>query len=822
LLKFSELPQITGGQLLQEKYAGMVKELVIDSRKAVVSDSSVFFAIKGERNDGHEYVGELYEQGIRQFIVQEGEELDLGKLPEANVLRVQDSVHALQQITAAHRNHFSFPVMAISGSNGKTIIKEWLAQLLAPEFQVVKSPKSYNSQVGVPLALWQINENHNFGIFEAGISMPGEMARLEAMIRPQFGLYTNIGSAHDEGFESEWDKINEKLQLFVHLEVLFYCKDHRNIHTAILAHPIISQKRLFSWSTKELADFQIIETRKHHGDVMLKAIFGGRELQFDFYFDDDASVENITHCICILLYLGFAPEDINKKIKQLRKVAMRLELKEGVNSCYLIDDSYNNDLAGLKIAVDFLVQQNQSNKKTIIFSDVLESGMNREILYKYIAGFLKSRGVVHIIGIGFEVSRYKEYFEGNTRFFPDTKSFLQKINPTYFQKEVILIKGARVFQFEKIVNKLLQKVHGTLLEINLDALVHNFNFYKSRLKPETKVMAMVKSFAYGSGTHEIASILQFHKAEYLAVAYTDEGVRLREAGITLPIMVMNPSPQTFDKILQFHLEPVAYSMKMLASLSDFTHSHLKRIPIHIEIDSGMRRLGFEPNDLGELIGILKSSNGLYPVSVFTHLAGSDEERLREFTNSQIKTYNEMADTIEQKLGHTFLRHAVNSAGILRYPEYQMDMVRLGIGLYGVEASGQEQHHLQQVSTLKTTISQVKTIKAGESVGYGRNQYLDKDSRIGVIAIGYGDGYDRGFSKGNGKVLVGDKLVPTVGNVCMDMTMIDLTETNAEEGDEVIVFGEKLPVHELAKSIGTIPYEILTNVSERVKRVFFTT
>ncbi|MBY0426418.1 MAG: alanine racemase, partial [Cytophagales bacterium] len=478
----------------------------------------------------------------------------------------------------------------------------------------------------------------------------------------------------------------------------------------------------FTWSTKEAADLQILETRKHHGDMMLKTLYQGRELQFDFYFDDDASVENIVHCICIMLHLGLAPEEINKKIKQLRKVAMRLELKEGVNNCYLIDDSYNNDLAGLKIAVDFLVQQNQSNKKTIIFSDVLESGMNREVLYKYIAGFLKSRGVTHIIGIGFEVSRYREFFEGNTRFFPDTKSFLQKINPSYFQKEVILIKGARIFQFEKIVNKLLQKVHGTLLEINLDALVHNFNFYKSRIKPETKIMAMVKSFAYGSGTHEIASVLQFHKADYLAVAYTDEGVRLREAGITLPIMVMNPSPQTFDKILQFHLEPVAYSLKVLEALSVFTSDSMKKLPIHLEIDSGMRRLGFEPKDLPEMISKLKKSNSLYPVSVFTHLAGSDEERLKDFTRLQMETYKHMADELELKLGHTFIRHAVNSAGILRYPEYQMDMVRLGIGLYGIEASRIEQHHLQQVSTLKTTISQIKTIKAGESVGYGRNQF----------------------------------------------------------------------------------------------------
>jgi Alr-MurF fusion protein len=804
-------------QLAQDR---IIEFLITDSRKVFINPNALFIASKGERHDGHKYIQELYNKGIRQFLIEKESAVSADLFPEANFILVPNALSALQKLAAYHRRVHSLEVLAITGSNGKTIVKEWLAQLLGNEFSIVKSPKSYNSQLGVPLSVWEINEMHQLGIFEAGISKPNEMAKLEQIIQPTLGLITNLGSAHDQGFKDHQEKLEEKCKLFVHCKEIFYCRDHTLINDYFRKN--FDNNYLFSWSMKDTdADMYVESILKNNLSTICHLRYKGFHFDISLPFTDEASIENSLHCVLIMLYFNIHFEEIKNRLSILKKVSMRLELKQGINNSYIIDDTYNNDLAGLEIAIDFLVHQNQRTRKSIILSDLLESGVPENELYRNIADLIHQKGITKLVGIGPKISKFEAFFHLNKTFFTDTNQFLSEYNFDDFDEEIILVKGARIFTFEKIINVLQNKIHGTVLDINLDALSNNLNFYRSRLLPNTKMMVMVKAFAYGSGSNEVANLLQFHRVDYLAVAYPDEGVSLRKSGITLPIMVMNPTADAFGKMLAHQLEPEIYSPGILSRLASYLKGTEKSIKIHLEVETGMRRLGFEPEQLEDLFVVLRENPNIHVASVFSHLAGSDEAVHNDFSRQQIEKFKEASARIEEALGYQVIKHILNSPGIIRFPEDQFDMVRLGIGLYGVEVNERFQNELQAISTLKTTVSQVKQLKAGETVGYGRRGNTTRDTKIATIALGYADGFSRSFSRGKGKVLINGSLVPVIGNVCMDMTMIDVTDIDVKEGDEVVIFGKDLPISEMAKWIDTIPYEILTNISERVKRVYYT-
>lgn len=783
-----------------------MESLITDSRKGVASEGSVFFAIKGKHHDGHHFLFQLYQGGVRQFVVEYAPK-GIEDLGDANLFLVNSSLLALQEIAISHRSSIEVPVIGITGSNGKTIVKEWLYMLLSPDYKIAKNPGSYNSQLGVPLSVWQLQAHHQLGIFEAGVSKAGEMSQLARIIRPSIGVFTNLGSAHDEGFANSGEKLLEKLTLFEKSSAIIYSSDDLRIAGGI--------KKLnlkgFSWGSSADADIKIkIEGRSIFIDH--------KDLRFNLTlpFNDHASVENTMHCIAVMLYLGYGEQKISQGVRLLRSVPMRLELKEGINQCQIIDDTYNNDLGGLQVSLEFLSSQHQKKNKGLILSDILESGLSDETVAMKISSLITQHKINRFVGIGKTLSSQKRFFPHNSFFYETTESFLEKFSGNEFQEEIILIKGARSFHFEKIANKLQRKVHGTIMEIDLGAVVENLNIFKSKLDQTTKVMAMVKAFAYGSGSIEIANVLQFHKVEYLGVAYADEGVELRRNNISLPIMVMNPSEETFEMLLAHNLEPEIYSLKILNKYLKFLDK--KNAVIHIKLDTGMHRLGFEKKEMGQLIRMLEENPQVRVASIFSHLAGADESTHDEFSKRQATVFENMANEISHRIGYQPIRHLLNSSGILRLSSFQYDMVRLGIGLYGVNPTNQFSD-LKPVVTLKTIISQIKHIQAGDTIGYGRKGKAENDLTLATIAIGYADGFNRAFSRGVGEVLVHGKLAKVVGNVCMDMTMIDITGIPAEEGDDVIIFGKDHPLQALAQKINTIPYEILTNTSERVKRVF---
>ncbi len=801
-----------------------IQHLLTDSRKIVSAPSSLFFAIKGDRRDGHEFIEDLYQAGVRNFVI--SHPAVTTQYPDCNFIITGDTLQALQQLAAQHRSQFKFPVVGITGSNGKTIVKEWLYQLLREDHHIVRSPKSYNSQIGVPLSVWQMKPENDMAIFEAGISEPGEMKKLETIIQPDTGIFTNIGSAHDENFGSLPEKVNEKMLLFKNCSTLIYCKDYLLIADQITKADFLSPSlKLFTWSRKQRADLQIGRVSKMGSESEIQGIYKNSFLSIHIPFTDDASIENAIQCWAALLFMNYDPEVIAQRIQLLSPVAMRLEMKEGINNCSIINDSYNSDLGSLTIALDFLNQQKQHAKRTVVLSDILQSGRDEAQLYKEVADLLHKKGVSRLIGIGPAISRQAMHFDTGKTFFESTDDFLKEYTPSQFNSETILLKGARTFGFERISKVLQQKAHETVLEINLNALIHNLNYYRSRLKPETKIMVMVKAFSYGSGSFEISNILQFHRVDYLAVAYADEGVELRKAGITLPVMVMNPEEQSFEIMLNYKLEPEIYNFRMLQQFSDVVKRRLSelpgvKVPVHIKLDTGMHRLGFEMQDINELVVRIKNNKHLKVASVFSHLAASDEAVHDGFTNQQANLFMEMADIICGHFPHKIFRHILNSAGIMRFPEFQLEMVRLGIGLHGIAATQHEQKQLQFVATLKTTISQIKTVKAHQTIGYSRKGVVSRDTLVATVAIGYADGLNRKLGNGAGSMLVNQKKCPIIGGVCMDMTMLDITDAAANEGDEVIVFGPGYSIIEMARDLGTIPYEILTMVSQRVKRVYF--
>ncbi len=791
----------------------MIRTLLTDSRKLSDRDQGLFFALKGRR-DGHTFVEEVYKAGVRSFVISDPE-FDRLKFKGSNFYLVEDTLKALQDLAAVHRSKFDYPVIGITGSNGKTVVKEWLYQLLAPENNIVRSPKSYNSQLGVPVSVWEMNEENDLAIFEAGISQRNEMDALASVIKPTIGILTNIGEAHNEGFESVEEKIGEKLKLFEGVDLFIYSCKYLSQYSGELPGT-----NKFTWCYRDKADLEVFDDEVLEDKYQfLRARYNDRDVEAVIPFTDQASVENGIICWATLLALGYEPEEADKRLEKLLPIGMRLELKNGINYCSVIDDSYSLDLSSLAIALDFLNQQNQHSQRTLILSDI--PGLDSQEVYDQIGQMIENKSVDRLIGVGPLISNYGADFPCETEFYQSTDDFLQAFGSIKFGQETILLKGARAFEFERISQVLTQKVHETVMEINLNALEHNLNYYKTLLPQGSKVMAMVKAFSYGSGSFEITNLLEFNKVDYLAVAYADEGVALRKAGTTLPIMVMSPDSLAFDAIIENKLEPEIYSVRILEEfVTALNRKGLKDYPVHIKLDTGMHRLGFMEDETDQLLEHLKETQSIHIQSIFSHLVASEDPKHDKFTKHQIALFSQLSERITEIYNYPILRHLANTSGISRWPDAAFDMVRLGIGLYGIDLSISDKSPLQTVTSLKTSISQIKQIPPGDTVGYGREGKMPGGGTIATVKIGYADGYSRKLGNGVGKMMVRGREVKTIGKICMDMCMIDITGINAAEGDEVIVFDDIIRVEDLAKKMETIPYEVLTGISQRVKRVYY--
>jgi len=812
-----EIAGAIGARFVQGPFKGRHLEiLLMDSRQLYFPEAGIFFAICGKHHDGHDFLEAVYREGVRNFVV--SRTVETGQLSEANILEVRDTLQALQQLAAFHRARFDLQVLGITGSNGKTIVKEWLFQILQGEYEVVRSPRSFNSQVGVPLSVWQLQPRHEIAIFEAGISKMGEMESLERIIRPGIGLFTNLGEAHNEGFPDMEAKLREKLLLFKNAETILYCRDDETVDREIRA----MGKRNFTWSRQYPADLQIGNIRQTGRFTLIEGVFQGEACSISIPFSDNASIENAIHCWAFLLFLGLATAQAARRMEQLEPVAMRLELKEGFNQCLLINDAYNFDFTSLNQALHFLERQAQDLHRTVIISDMLQGGESPETTYERIARMLSEKNVGRVIGVGVQARRMIDWlpFSVRQQYFANTASLIAALPGLDFHREAILIKGARLFGLEQVAEHLARQAHQTTLEIHLDALAHNLRAYQRLLGPGVRTMAMVKAAAYGSGSREVARLLEFHRADYLCVAYGDEGADLRRAGIELPIMVLNPEPASFEQLLRYRLEPKVFSLEQLQSLIGYLQRHGGALPLHLSVDSGMHRLGFDIHELPGLLELLQAHPALEVRSIFSHLAASEDPRHDAFTHEQYRRFEAAYGQIIGVLGYRPLRHLLNSSGISRFPQYQMDMVRLGIGLYGIDADRSMQEKLRVVLHLKATISQIKSLQPGESIGYGRLARVEIPMRIATISIGYADGLPRSAGNGRYSVVIRGKRAAILGAVCMDMCMVDITAIpEARTGDVVFVFGEAPTVESLAEVAQTIPYEVLTGISTRVKRVY---
>lgn len=797
----------------------LISTISFDSRTVFDPESCLFFALKSERNDGHRYIMDLVHLGVRAFVISEDRE-EFQKLESCFFILVDDTLKALQSLAAWHRSKFDIPVVGITGSNGKTIVKEWLFDVLRNR-AVIRSPKSYNSQVGVPLSVWNLSSAYELAIFEAGISKPGEMFHLNQIIRPTVGILTNIGDAHQENFASKLKKLKEKLKLFKGCKALIYCKDQPLVYSNFKNDAIQIEYKLIAWSYQDQSADLYFKKEEVEGGTDIVAEFEGDTYRIELPFQDHASLENAGHCLAFVLTQHYADPEVIGLFRSLQPVAMRLEMKEGSNNCLLINDYYNSDINSLQIALAFLNNHAQLPylQNTVILSDIQQAGIPDDQLYREVARMIQVNKTGQLIGIGPRIRKYSGLFEKTSEFYETTDQFLETSPADRFRQECILLKGAREFHFERISSVLQKKYHQTVLEIDMNTMIGNLNFFRSSIRPDTRVMVMVKAFSYGSGMAEIARILQFHKVDYLAVAVADEGIELRQAGIDLPILVMNPEEHSFENMIEFRLEPNIYSEAILDSFRKVLQQHaVVRYPIHLKLDTGMHRLGFDTIEkIESLTTKLLFQEEMVVRSVFSHLAGADETVHDEFTRDQVQQFQLLSSLITGKLPYKVLRHILNSAGVERFPEYQFDMVRLGIGLYGVSSCGNKL--IRSISRLKTSISQIQHIPAGDTVGYGRKGIVTHASEIAILPIGYADGYDRRLSNGVGKVFVKGQIAPVIGNICMDMCMIDVTGLQASVGDEVELMGEHILVTDLANTIGTIPYEILTGISQRVKRIY---
>ena len=818
---------------------GQIRWLLTDSRSLCFPEETLFFALRTQRNDGHRYIGDLYRRGVRNFVVENISVVPDASLssfnpqpstlnqeyPDANFLRVPDTLAALQRLAERHRDEFNVPVVGITGSNGKTMVKEWLYQLLLPSQKIVRSPRSYNSQIGVPLSVWLLNETTEIGIFEAGISQPGEMYALRDIIQPTIGVLTSLGTAHQENFRSLEEKCMEKLELMHDTEALVYCSDNDTVSRCIRRMQYKGEK--IAWSQcDEKAALYVSAIHTGQGQSPSTEIsyrYQGVDHAFTIPFIDTASIDNAITSAAVALRLGLTPEQIADRMPHLEPVAMRLEVKQGQRGCVLINDSYNSDINALDIALDFMNRRSDGSQltKTLILSDMFQTGTSPETLYSQVSDLALKRGITRFIGIGPELSAQADRIRiANKQFFADVQHFLASDTFHSLRSEMILIKGARPFGFDQITDLLEQKVHETILEVNLGAVVSNFNYYRSFLRPETKLVCMIKADGYGAGAVELAKTLQDHRVDYLAVAVADEGVTLRKAGITANIMIMNPEMTAFKTMFDYDLEPEVYSFRLMDALIRAARKEgITGWPVHIKLDTGMHRLGFDPEkDIDEVIDRLKHQTAIIPRSVFSHFVGSDSDDFDNFSARQFQLFDAGSSKLQSAFSHKILRHIDNSAGIEHFPERQLDMCRLGLGLYGIDP--RDNRILSTVSTLKTTILQLRHVPAGDTVGYSRRGKIERDSVIAAIPIGYADGLDRHLGNGVGYCLVNGHKAPYVGNICMDVAMIDVTGIPCQEGDQVEIFGEHLPVTVLSDLLGTIPYEVLTGVSNRVKRVYY--
>jgi Alr-MurF fusion protein len=805
----SDICEWTHGTLVAGHGDRTINQLVLDSRKALNAEDSLFIAIHGVRHNSHLLLQELYAKGVRCFIIEEDVALDL--LPEADVVRVANSIAAMQSLAALHRSQYHIPVIGITGSNGKTTIKEWLNVLLSDDYHIVRSPKSYNSQIGVPISVWNMGPVHELAIFEAGISEPGEMEKLARVIQPTIGVLSGIGTAHMENFLSRKQLIGEKLHLFARSEVIIVPDDSDVLQ---LISPWQESKKIVI-----VPKHHWIQRSENGTDNVIR--LGAESRTFEVGFGDQASFDNIATCIVCMRHLGYSDELIQDRLKRLTALEMRLQLIEGENGAVIVNDAYSNDLQSLEIALDFLSRHARGKEKAVVLSDFIQSGMPVEELHRKVHELLQRHGVQRWYNIG-PASKTSDVELGNRyQHFQSTEAFLSEMDPDVFQQTAVLVKGARVFAFEKIVAALQEQSHDSVLQIDLGALVHNLNYFKSKIDPSTKLMVMVKAFGYGIGAPQVASLLMFNKADYLAVAYTDEGAALRKAGISLPIMVMNPERSSLQALIKFKLEPEIYSFRSLTAFIKALRqsNHQGPYAVHLKIDTGMRRLGFELSEIAELARVLASSTDIKVASIFTHLAGTDNPDLDQFTAQQLTQFEEACQLLMNSLPYRPLMHALNTGGIQRFAHAQYDMVRLGVGLYGVSADASEQQELMPVNALKTVISQIKQVKKGESIGYNRSFIAPCDMRSATIPLGYADGLRRQLSNGVGYVVIHSQRAPIVGNVCMDMTMIDVTHIDCNEGDAVEVFGQNQTIAQFAQSCGTIAYEVLTSISQRVKRVY---
>jgi Alr-MurF fusion protein len=814
----NDIAEILSNESIINESSSVIEYLLTDSRRLIFPASTLFFALLTSRKDGAHFVDELYNAGVRSFVVPKS--FNATDYSNANFILVDNTLKALQHLAAHHRRQFNMPVIGITGSNGKTIVKEWLYQLLQQDYKIARSPKSYNSQIGVALSVWQLSAEYNLAIFEAGISQKDEMEKLENIIQPTIGILTNIGEAHSSGFESKQEKLTEKWKLFDEAATVICNTDDELIKNIVHDHPV---HQIFNWAYSASA-LQITSVDKGTNQTTIVAIYQNKTISIAIPFTDNASIENAITCWCTMLLLGISTDVVKERMLTLQPVEMRLQLKKAINNCSVINDSYSNDVSSLEIALDFLQKQAGNQQATVILSDLGEAAASEEQYIK-VANALAQHKVTKFIGIGSKLLAYQSYFAKLIQrcfFYASVDDFIHHFPFIGFRNELILLKGARVFEFEQIDLLFEQQVHQTVMEVNLSAMVHNLKEYQRYLNPSTKVMAMVKAFSYGSGTAEVASVLQFHKVDYLAVAYADEGVELRKAGITMPIMVMNPETITFQSLVEYNLEPELFSFAILQGFTNYLKQEgIQQFPVHIKIDTGMHRLGFEQDDLTELTRHLSQNKMLAIKSVFSHLVASEDPAHDAFTGEQVEKFLYACTAIKNAIHYSFITHISNSAAIFRHPHFQFDMVRLGIGLYGVDSAAEKQLQLLPVATLRSTIAQIRRVKKGESVGYNRKGVMQKDGKVATIRIGYADGYDRKLGNGVGKVWINGQLAPVIGNVCMDMTMLDITEIDkVAEGDQVEVFGEHIPIHQVAKWCETIPYEIMTSISQRVKRVYY--
>ncbi|MDD7250930.1 MAG: bifunctional UDP-N-acetylmuramoyl-tripeptide:D-alanyl-D-alanine ligase/alanine racemase [Prevotellaceae bacterium] len=798
-----------------------IQWLLTDSRSLTFPETSLFFALRTPIRDGSIYIPQLYRRGVRNFVVSEDQEDWEKRYPDCNFLVTPDSLIALQRLAERHREKFDLPIVAVTGSNGKTIVKEWLYQLLCQDYRVERSPKSYNSQIGVPLSIWLLDQQTQIGIFEAGISQPLEMQRLQDIIQPTIGVITNIGEAHQENFASREAKCLEKLKLFEECQDIVYNEDDPLIAKCIVKKGF--KAHLLGWSRQNPNAYLYIgKVEKTDNKSSFTFRYKGTDYQTYIPFTDDASVEDAISALAVSLLIGLKPEVAALRLTTLEPVAMRLEVKQGINGNTLINDSYNNDLTSLDIALDFMNrrQNRKGHTFTLVLSDILQSGMSEEELYTRVAQLVNGRHIDRLVGVGDAIGNHMELFEMERHHFKTTEQLINSGLLQGLRHEVILIKGARAFNFDRITARLEQKVHQTILEVDLNALVANLNHYRSFMKPETKMVCMVKASAYGAGAVEVARTLQDHCVDYLAVAVADEGVTLRRGGISQGIMIMNPELTAFKDMFDYDLEPEVYSFELLDALIRAAGKEgVTNWPVHIKLDTGMHRLGFNPEkDIDRLIDVLKGQNAVIPRSVFSHFVGSDSPDFDDFTRHQFALFDAASRKLQGAFSHKILRHICNSAGIERFPQYHLDMVRLGLGLYGINPINNETIH--NVSTLKSVILQIRDVPAEDTVGYSRRGVLKRPSRIAAVPIGYADGLDRHLGCGKAYCLVNGKEAPYVGNICMDVCMIDVTGIDCKVGDEVEIFGNHLAVSRLSDVLGTIPYEVLTSVSERVARVYF--